>query len=368
MGLDKMKSIVLGTISINNMAGGLEKNIILLANYLSDSGYNVSLITFDLEGSKPFYYLNSKVKWYQVGRTKPHTSIRFMERVKLIIRIRDILKFLEKPTVICFHHGIIPRFFLSGIGLNIAYIGSERNSLSLYKHITQNKWSLGFVFLIFCRFVTVQFPSYIKDYPVWLQKKIVVIPNPVAIVNTAAEPDVSNENGRFQILTVGRLCDQKGQGSLIDAFSRIHSRYPLWDLYIIGDGSYAEKLKTYVVDKGMSNRVHLVGKQDNIIDWMRNSHIFCLPSKWEGFPNALAEAMSVGLPCVGYTQCAGVRELIDNDINGFLTSEAELSNALVKLIENNSLRKNMGEVSKSKILEFRPEKSLSYWNNILEKI
>lgn len=360
-----MKSIVLGTISLDKMAGGLEKNIVLLANHLAQQGNEVSLVTFDRECATSFYDMEPAIKWHKVGRTKPHSRIGFVERLRLAKHIRSILKKMDRPTIVCFHHGILFRFYMAAFAMRLSLICSERNSLTLYQHIHQSKWSLGFLMLGLADRITVQLPSYVSDYPFWLRSLIRIIPNPVATPHTFACPDKPGTNGRFTLLTVGRLCAQKNQKALIDAFIAICGAYPQWDLHIVGDGEAHDELAQHIAKKSMQQRVFLVGKQRNISSWLDAANLFCLPSKWEGFPNALAEAMAHRLPCVGFAECAGVRDLVINGKTGLLANSDSLASALADLMASADKRKEMGAASARDISRYSPEMVFKMWDDVL---
>ncbi len=363
-----MKSIVLGTISLDGMAGGLEKNIVLLANHLARQGNDVRLVTFDGSNATSFYDLEPAVKWHKVGNTSPHTRIGFFERLKLIGRIRAILKEMERPMIICFHHGILLRFYLAAFAMGLKLICSERNSLTLYCHTRQSKWSVGFLMLALADKITVQFPRYGLDYPFWIRARISVIPNPVHMPLTRAYPDKAGESGRFRLITVGRLCAQKNQKILIDAFKAVSDAYPEWDLHIIGDGDAHAELSRHVEANSLQRRVFLEGKQRNVSSWLDNANLFCLPSKWEGFPNALAEAMAHGLPCVGFAECAGVRDLILDGETGGLAKAGALGQVLAGLMASADKRKGMGMASAEMISRYSPDETFRKWDALLEQV
>jgi GalNAc-alpha-(1->4)-GalNAc-alpha-(1->3)-diNAcBac-PP-undecaprenol alpha-1,4-N-acetyl-D-galactosaminyltransferase len=363
-----MRSVVLGTISLNHMAGGLEKNIVLLANHLAQRGDKVRLITFDQPGSTAFYEIDPRVNWHQVARTPPHTGIGFFSRLQLIGRIRAALRSIDRPIVVCFHHGILPRFLLAALGLRLRVVCSERNSLTLYQYIRRAKWSLGFMMLAFTHRITVQFPAYVRDYPLWLRARIRVIPNPVYAACARATPDLAGPDARFRLLTVGRLCAQKNQRLLIDAFAEVCTRHPLWDLHIVGEGEFKGELEAHIQQHGLGNRVILQGKRRDVPAWLAGAHIFCLPSQWEGFPNALAEAMAHGLPCVGLTSCAGVRDLIVDGVNGRLAERPALAQALDALMAAPQDRKRMGQASIERVAPYRPEETFRRWDDVLSQL
>ena len=361
-----MRHIVLVTISLDNMAGGLEKNFILLANHFAQTGKEVHLITFDLPEASAYYELDSKVSWHRIARTQPHQKISFNQRLLLLSRFRKCLKRLSDPIVICFHHGILARVFFASFGLRLAIICSERNSLGLYKHIVKSKkWSLSFLLLTLTKRITVQFASYLADYPFWLQRKIVVIPNPIFQSKSVSATKKMMVKGRCAVLHVGRLCDQKNQALLVHAFADISKENPLWDLYLVGEGGSRRKLESIISCRGLTGRVFLLGARDDVPDLLRRCNIFCMPSKWEGFPNALAEAMAHGLPCIGLKTTPGVNNLITDGESGILCDEAGLAAALHQLMRTPELRSLLGKAASSSVVRYKPEESFFRWDQLL---
>lgn len=371
-----MQPVVLATISLNAMAGGLEKNIILLANHLSEHGYGVRLVTFDLNNANSFYTINDKVQWHKVGIGKPHAQISLINRIKLIQNIRNIIRGLKsshnKPIIICFHHGILFRFFAAALFTGSKIICSERNSLSLYKYISKKKWNLNFFLLTFVKKIIVQFPSYQQNYPFWMKRRILSIHNPVLPSEFCAKANMPDENGRFKILTVGRLSAQKQQHVLINAFADISRHYPAWDLVIVGDGALRPNLEKLIKDKGLQDRVFLVGKSTNVYEWMTRSHLFCLPSQWEGFPNALAEALAHGLPAVGFSECAGVNALIQPGKNGLLASgnndPMALAKVLQQLMASPDNRRDMGQEAIETVALYKPDTVFDQWERLFLEV
>jgi glycosyltransferase involved in cell wall biosynthesis len=360
-----MRSVALCAISLHQMAGGLEKNIVLLANHLAARGDRVCLITFDQPGARAFYDIAPSITWHQVARTPPHTGIGFWQRLQMIGRIRSALRTAGRPIVVCFHHGVLLRLFAGTLGMRLPLVCSERNSLTLYDHIRQSKWSIGFLMLNATRRITVQFESYVRDYPRWLRSRISVVPNPVYDAPTRATPDRCGSDGRFRLLNVGRLCAQKNQRALIEAFAEVCGRHPLWDLHLVGDGEFHDELAKLVRAMGLGGRVFLEGKRRDVPERMAASHLYCMPSKWEGFPNALAEAMSHGLPCIGLRSCAGVRDLIDDNVTGRLTDAENLPDVLDALMSAPETRRAMGQAALQHVARYRPEETFRRWDGVL---
>ncbi len=364
------KKIVLSTISLHHMAGGLEKNITRVANYFASSGHQVSLVTFDLTDAVAFFQLDPRVAWHCVGRTLPHTPVSFWQRLSLIYRMRSVIRGMGHDVqVIIFHHGIILRWFLATLGLRVRLICSERNSLSLYNHITRPKYNLNFMMLYLVDKIVVQFPQYRQDYPVRLRPKITCIPNAVDVASVLGQPAQAGPDNRLLLLAVGRLCDQKNYACLLIAFAKLVESFPQWDLVIIGVGELGPVLKQQAVDLGLASRVKFVGQVNDMPSWFACTHLYVMPSKWEGFPNALAEALAHGLPAVGFEKCAGVSNLIRPNENGLLAAgmgDAEtLSAALATLMGAVRQRALMGRAAIESVTSYHARAILPLWDDLI---
>jgi glycosyltransferase involved in cell wall biosynthesis len=165
---------------------------------------------------------------------------------------------------------------------------------------------------------------------------IAVIPNPVNIVN--AQISVKKK----QIVSVGRLSREKGHMILIRAFARLLQKD--WSLHIIGDGNEKLNLEKEASLLEISDKVIFYGYQKDFAHVLGESEIFVLPSFYEGFPNALIEAMSVPLACISSDCVAGPRDIIQDGVNGLLVQPGNveaLTRALNLLAENPELREKL---------------------------
>ena len=350
------------------MAGGLERNITRIANYLAARGHDVSLISFDLPDAISFYPINENVVWHKVGRTAPHAAISFADRIGLLKRMREALT--GNPTIIAFHHGLLPRLMLAGFGLKKRIITSERSALSMYKHVRASKWNVSFFLMAFASKIIVQFDSYKRDYPLFMRSKIHAIPNVVEKATQFAMPDVPSTDGRFKILAVGRLCDQKNYSALIAAFSNLADQFPDWDVVIVGSGESEKLLRAQVKDLNLASRVIFISAASDVEKYYLQSHIYAMPSKWEGFPNALAEALAHGLPSIGYTGCDGVANLIKQGENGALAEGngdvSSLARALESVMQYPFTRVRMGQAAITSVAGYAAENIYLQWEKLLE--
>ena len=298
--------IMLATISLAGKAGGLEKNIVYLCNELVESGKKVILLTFDFASAETFYELNSNVTWIKVGISRPHTRMSIPQKIQLVKAIRENIKNHNIGKIICFTHGILSRFLLANFGLNADIICAERNSITMYDFIGQKKWNINFISLLFTKGITVQFDEYRSDYPIWLQQKITTVNNPV--FHQTKNSDLSSKT----ILAIGRLATQKRFDLLIEAFAIVIKDWPEWHLKIIGEGHMKTDLSHLIDELGLASSVTIIPPTHSLEQHYENSSVFAISSQWEGFPNALAEAVSYGMLAVGFHQTSGVNKLINN--------------------------------------------------------
>ncbi|HLV70451.1 MAG TPA: glycosyltransferase, partial [Xanthomarina sp.] len=165
-------------------------------------------------------------------------------------------------------------------------------------------------------------------------------------------PDIAKEK---LILNVGRLVPEKGQKYLIEAFSKINEKAD-WRVVFLGDGFLRSELELQARQLGVEEQVKFLGAVENIDEWLARASVFAFPSISEGFPNALAEAMSAGLPCISFDCNAGPRDLIENNVNGYLVEVGEvdeLTQSIKNLMDDEDKRKRFGKKSikiKNKLL------------------
>lgn len=169
--------------------------------------------------------------------------------------------------------------------------------------------------------------------------------------------------------------NQKRPHLLIEAFSRLADKYPEWRVQFWGsepDGKtvYTRELQKLIETKGLENQVTLCGNTSDVLSKYVNADIIVLPSAYEGFGLALAEGMSAGLPGVGFRNCMGVNEIIEDGRTGYLVGEGdeELAGGLSRLMENQNLRVTMGKAAHEAMKQYAPEKIWSAWDNLLNQV
>ena len=170
-------------------------------------------------------------------------------------------------------------------------------------------------------------------------------PSPGARERLRAQLGVGSDE--LLLATVGRLTSEKGHGVLLGAFARLETQHPL---LIVGDGPDLPALQEQARSLGLSERVHFVGFQQNVDDWLAASDLFVLPSFTEGMPNAVMEAMRSELPIVA-TARGGTLDLIRPDVDGVLvepTSDS-LAAGLRRLLASPALRAELASSAGARV-------------------
>lgn len=190
-------------------------------------------------------------------------------------------------------------------------------------------------------------------------ERVVVIPNPITV-----HRDYQTSWENKTVIAVGRLVLQKNFSSLISAWSLVHQSHPDWILEIWGDGNLKEELAKQIEEQQLVNTVRLMGYTNDIMTKFVDSSIFVCTSLFEGLPLVFIEAMSCGLPVVSYDCQCGPRDIITDGRDGFLVdlgNESALADSINLLIENATLRKQMGQAAKEKSKYYSMDSIICKW-------
>ncbi|MDN3715952.1 glycosyltransferase [Vibrio breoganii] len=292
-------------------SGGAERVMVELAKkWASSHKLNIHFVILtDLED---FYSLPSEITVHRLGYPVSKTSkfskalmiIRTMFRFRVLVRnIRPtfVLSFMTQTNIFS---------LFSLFGLNIRKIYSERNmpkkiGKHFYSFIT--KYSSGMILQ------TQELYSRLSQVGCDL-KKLHVIPNPVAELNV----DKYDLNRNYEILTIGRLVEQKGHRDLLHAFSIFVKLNPEYKLIILGKGPLKNELIKYAKKLAIYDQVTFCDPISNIESYYSRAKYFVLSSKREGFPNALLEAYCYGVPCISYDCLTGPADIISSSSEGLL--------------------------------------------------
>lgn len=365
---------------VNSMGkGGAERVITNLSTYLSKK-HNVSIIS--IYNVQVEYRLDKKVNFYtldeniyniydeQNEKNEQKSTIikkikRFFQRIKKINQYKKdlnadiILTFMQKPSFLV---------LLSNILNKVPTIVSVRNDPKIEFKTKKDKTLMkllypkadGYVFQ------TKDAEEYFNDK---IKGKSEIIPNPINPY--FIEKSFEGERDK-KIVSVGRLEYQKNQEMLIKAFSMLPKKYKDYKLIIYGEGRLRKQLEDLVKKLNIQERVLLPGNIEDVKEKIYRATMFVLSSRYEGMPNALMEAMALGLPVISTDcPCGGPRFLIQNNENGILVENEnikELENAMEKLLENQDFASKLGENANKIADTLNPEKINNLWEKYIKKV
>lgn len=327
MNSEKMsKKIVIVTRSM--ASGGAERVIAQLANYFVNDNIICEIIT--TESLKVEYKLDPRIKLDDIGR---QSNNKVNDRIKRYHILRKKIISEQPDVVLTMPEDTGIYVILSLIGTHIPVYVSERNNPWVMPDvkITRLLRKVSYPFAKGIIFQTKMAQSFFHKS---IQKKSVVLSNPVD-ASRIPEPYVGER--RKVIAAVGRLAPQKNFDLLIDAFKNFYDLHSDYRLNIYGEGPLRDHIQEKIDNYGLHDIAVLKGHSSHVLDEIREDTMFVLSSDYEGMPNALIEAMCMGMPVIS-TDCpsGGPRELIENGINGILVpvnDKKELSNGMSRLIE-----------------------------------
>jgi glycosyltransferase involved in cell wall biosynthesis len=213
-----------------------------------------------------------------------------------------------------------------------------------------------------------------------LQKKARIIWNPVdEKYLTAAEEYFRTEDNRYQeknfIAAVGRISAQKNHLLLIKAFNHLKDKWKYMELRIYGEDcekDVKEALEQYIRKQGLSERVRFMGQCSTLEKELQGAALYVLPSDYEGMPNALAEAMVLGIPVIATDcPCGGSAMLIQDGVSGLLIKpgeEEKLAEAMEKLLEDRTLAERLGRNAAKIADKIRPDRVYLEWKDYVETL
>ena len=345
--------------------GGAQRVASQLAGIWAGRGQRVCVITLS-DGENDFFSLPANVRRVSLhGRADSNSLFTAIWRnLKRLHALRSALRQSRAKHVVSFVGAINILTVLASRGLGVRVVISERNDprrQSLGRFWDQlRRW-------IYPRADVVTANSYdaveaLSDFVP--RGRLAFVPNPVAIDET----DCAAPLTRPTILNVGRLTHQKAQDVLIDAFALIADEFGNWELAIAGTGEIERSLRERAAEAGIAERVVFLGQVKNLFDYYRSAEIFALPSRFEGTPNAVLEAMSCGLSVIVSSTAGGALQHVENDVTGVIVSPgdpAELATALKKLMSDPGLRRRLGAAAGARIEQYQSHNVVAAWDEIL---
>ena len=313
--------------------GGITKSLSFVANSCAEYGFDVICLSFSNE--KQTIHLNKKIKIdflpYENGR---NLYYKFLYLNKLRARIN----FYKPNLIIAFGADYVRMVVLASKGMNIPIIGSERGNPYLYNKKQKNKYSKAF---LKCEKVVFQTTGARDYFDKNILSKSIIIPN--AAIQRFENNGLIRNKSNNSIVVCSRLSKEKNIEGIIEAFGKSTELLDNYILKIYGDGPLLDYLKQKVDYMHLSDSVVFLGNVNNVFEIEYCASLFVLNSYYEGMPNSLIEAMSIGIPCVA-TDCppGGVAFLSDSGRRVKLVNVDD-SSSLSKAMEEVCTNKNISE-------------------------
>ena len=373
--------------------GGLAKVTSAFANEMQRRGHTVSLVYSDEKKGDFYYPLQPGIPAYDICHYKGQNiqiplhmkakrelyrlfSKRRSRTVNNDFAERYLLQNLKQtveevnPDIIISFQPAASKMLLCDLALTIPVISMSHGDPEDYFHIYPKAEIPSLVKSAVCQVLLPSFAQHIHNH--LPQAKTVVIGN--SIPQYKEQADLQTQKEQYTIVFVGRLTkNHKRPHLLIEAFAQLAAKYPDWRLELWGAadrGAYYKELQLLIKMKNLQDRAFLKGTSNEIPKILQYCDIFAFPSAYEGFGLSLGEAMSMGLPAVGYKSCSAVNELIQDGVNGFLCEDGaeDLAVKLDRLMGDRALRVQMGQAARDSMKQYAPEAIWNAWEKLMEDI
>ena len=341
--------------------GGIERMSARISQKYVEKGWSVGIVCLMPKQDKEFYEIDQRIKIYNFEN---YSKKKVLNIFKWINFLKKIDKEFKPTNILAMTIKICSLCILSFKRKSVRIVLRETcDPCSIARSKIMNK-----ITFFLCRNVNgiiFQTNWEKKCYPRRMQKKGVVIPNPIKIESSRLESN-SKKN---TIITASRLVNyQKHHDILIKAFSLVIKKHPNYILKIFGDGPDFNYDVSLIKKLGLENNVFILKPVKDIFKEYESSKCFVLTSEFEGFCNSLAEAFSLGTPCIS-TDWNGVEDIIDNGINGIIVKKKDIigiADAISKLIEDEDLCEKFKNNAIKKGKSFRFSEIIKQYERIIE--
>lgn len=348
--------------------GGAERFVSIIANNICDQ-YTIRIATLVSRGD--FYRLKPAIEVVNAGYSINRKS-RLTRCFSMGIHFLNALLFVRKqiqtfqPDIVFSllkEMDIISYLALKTLKRKQIIIHSERNDPTTRSRRVQKL--LERIYrksdMLVCQ------TKVVAEYYGMVHKKT-VIPNPV---DFSIFPNTTNEAEPKRIVAVGRLQEQKNFIMLEKAFAKIAKQYPDITVTIYGDGPQHQMLAKAIEQDDLQTRFILYGASKDVLNKIKDAAVFAFPTNYEGFPNALIEAVAMGIPVVTTDFATGVAREIVNEKVGAIVPVGDVdafANALKEMLDNREKRNYIREHSREVLEPFTVDKVVTKWNDLFQTL
>ena len=353
--------------------GGVERVVAMLANRWAGAGHGVRIMAFERTGEQPAFALDTDVEVEQLDLLKSSATYgeAVWNNVNRIAALRRRLgRFAPDVTLA---QATIPSILtvVAGIGRPWPTVATEHTHPAF--HRLSRSWE-RLRRLAYPLADEIVVPT--QDVAMWVGSELrlhaQVMPNPVDLNRFGARPGRDRlQSQRRRLIAVGRLVPEKRYGLLIDAFARSAKLDPAWDLVIYGDGPERAVLETMIDTLGLSGRVVLAGSTSNVEQAYADADIFVHTAEYEGYGNAVQEALAAGTPVIATDSPGVARQLLQDGRYGVLVPNADvdtLARALSALMADGERRASLARTARDAVLPFEIGRTAERWLDMFRKL
>jgi GalNAc-alpha-(1->4)-GalNAc-alpha-(1->3)-diNAcBac-PP-undecaprenol alpha-1,4-N-acetyl-D-galactosaminyltransferase len=346
-------------------SGGAERVLTLMANHWAEEGKDITIAVIIQEKISFELHPNIKVIGQEPYKMSKHFIQGLLANIKRVYRLRCIIKETKPDVIISFTTLCNTLSYFARIGLSTPLIISERTNPLAYpfNFVWQSLNKIAYKHANALVLQTYGIQKLYHNYrtPQYIIRNPLILPSHLSTIASYSSKI---------IITVGRLDTYKNVQMLVHAFAKTHQKD--WSLWIVGrDGGEQKKIEQAVSALDIASQVHFLGNQTDVFSYLSKASIFAMTSRVEGYPNALLEAMAIGLPVVSTDCDFGPSEMIEEGQNGFIIPMDDVnlfSEKLLVLMQNESLLQQMGQ-NACKIKETHSlSEIMKQWNLIIESL
>ena len=365
--------------------GGADRVITEKVNYFAEVfGYEMYVVTAHQNNVPFFFPLSPKVKHIDLNvNFNRQYGLPIWKRAYVYLTL--LHEYRQKLKKLLFT--IRPDFTITTISRDIDFLHSIQDGSKkiaeahIAKPFIRNLHKManeGFVYKIIGKIWTHKLEQAIKSFDAlvvltqydaesWRKtKKAVVIPNSMPFY-----PQETSSRMSKKVISVGRYDEQKGYDMLIDAWEVVYRTYPDWHLFIYGDGVLKKDFEQSIKQKHLEQNIILCAPVKDIEQKYLESSMYVMSSRFEGFGMVLIEAMACGLPCISFDCPHGPSDIIKDEIDGLLVENGNvqlLSQKICRLIQDDTLRQQMGIHARKNVLRYSKENIMQQWKDLFERL
>lgn len=342
--------------------GGAERFVATFASFMADQGYDVHVLTY--EESENDYPLSANVKRHVM----PHVEESVRGKFLRILRMKQILTAIDADVLIPFVDTVVICTYLVNLLLRRKFVFTVRVSPW---HETGSRFSKLMRKLIAKTTDAIMLQNQEQEeyYPASYSDRIYVVPNPVAAKFNSCKKELFSEKIK-RICGIGRLSDQKNFPLLIAAVKANLPENPDIRLEIYGEGEIKKDLEDLITKQNLTGVCKLMGRTSDVESVLKETDLFVLSSDFEGMPNALIEAMAMGVPCISSDCRTGPKSLVKDGKTGLLFKTGEADSLTEKMswaLQHPAEMNQMGKTAREDVLDtYKIENTLSCFIRMIE--